>query len=180
MTISCPHCGWKTELAAPKPEAAENDLAGKGRDKIRVIAAVALLLGGAGAFAYWKIGRNPEVPAAKPELKATGKSTLTNKSAETSQSAFERTNNLRVGSITLEKSRNSSVVYAVGVIKNDSDHQRFGLRIELDLLDTAGLKIGTATDYLAILEPGKDWRFKALVLDAKAVSARLVAIREEE
>ena len=71
------------------------------------------------------------------------------------------------------------MVYAVGDVKNESGRQRFGLKIELDLLDSDGERIGTATDYLSILEPRQDWRFKALVLEGKAVSARLGAIRED-
>lgn len=89
-------------------------------------------------------------------------------------------NALAAENITLEKTTNSSVVYAVGMIKNKSDRQRFGVKIELDLLDPNSEKIGTATDYLSILEPRTEWRFKALVLDAKAVSARVARVHEEE
>jgi hypothetical protein len=87
---------------------------------------------------------------------------------------------LRVGDVTLERAKKSTVVYAVGTIKNESGQQRFGLKVELDLLDPTGQKVGSATDYLAILEPGQEWHFKALVLEGKAVTARLSAIKEEQ
>ena len=87
---------------------------------------------------------------------------------------------LKVGPITLEKARGSSLVHAVGVLKNDSDHQRFGVNIELELSDARGNKAGTARDYRTVIEPHQEWRFRALLLDSKAVSARLDRIREEE
>ena len=87
---------------------------------------------------------------------------------------------LKVGPITLEKSKGSSLVYAVGVLRNDSAHQRFGVSLELELTDARGNKAGTAKDYRAVLEPRQEWRFRALVLDSKAVSARVAAVREEE
>jgi hypothetical protein len=87
---------------------------------------------------------------------------------------------LKVGPITLEKSKGSSLVYAVGVMRNESGHQRFGVNLELELADARGNKAGTAKDYRAVLEPRQDWRFRALVLDSKAVSAKVAAIREEE
>jgi hypothetical protein len=87
---------------------------------------------------------------------------------------------LKVGSITLEKAKGSSLVYAVGVMRNDSFHQRFGVNLELELADARGNKAGIAKDYRAVLEPRQEWRFRALVLDSKAVSAKVAAIREEE
>ncbi len=84
------------------------------------------------------------------------------------------------GRILLEKAKGTSLVYAVGVLKNDSDYQRFGVNLELELTDARGNKVGTAKDYRAVLEPRQEWRFRALVLDSRAVSARVAVIREEE
>ena len=70
-------------------------------------------------------------------------------------------------------------LFAVGTVKNTSERQRFGLRVELDVLDIDGMKIGTASDYLAILEPKKNWRFKALLLEKNAMSAKLTSITED-
>jgi hypothetical protein len=87
---------------------------------------------------------------------------------------------LKVGAIALEKSKGSSLVYAVGVLRNESEHQRFGVTIELALSDARGNKAGTAKDYRAVIEPHQEWRFRALVLDSKAVSAQVERIREQE
>jgi len=54
------------------------------------------------------------------------------------------------------------------------------VNLELELTDARGNKAGTAKDYRTVIEPRQEWRFRALVLDSKAVSAKVAAIREEE
>jgi len=87
---------------------------------------------------------------------------------------------LKVGEIQLQKTKDSSLVYAVGTLKNESDSQRFGVKIELDLLDARDLKVGTAQDYLQVLEPRREWQFHALVITPKAVKAVVASIKEED
>jgi len=94
--------------------------------------------------------------------------------------AAKSLDDLKVGPIKLEKAKGSSLVYAVGVMKNASDFQRFGVTIELEVTDAGGRKVGTAKDYRNVIEPRQEWRFRALVLDSKAVSASVARIREEE
>jgi hypothetical protein len=86
----------------------------------------------------------------------------------------------RVSPIAIEKQTGSSLVYAVGTVKNLLDKQRFGVKLELELHDAAGQKIGLARDYQQILEPGGEWKFKALVVESKASSARLTSIHEQQ
>lgn len=176
MAVSCPHCGQKTELSIP---AGQNEAeAGEDRQTAAgwMMAAVTILLVVAsGGFFYWKKGKT-ETAASRPRTNTTAGALV----PAAPRPGFFFTNRLAIGGITLEKSKSSSVVYALGQIKNESDDQRFGLKVELDLLDGSGSKIGTATDYLAILEPRKDWHFRALVLDARAVSARLASIKEDQ
>jgi hypothetical protein len=82
--------------------------------------------------------------------------------------------------VTIEKTPGSSLVYAVGTVKNPEVRQRFGVRVELDLLDARGEKVGTAKDYQQVLEPGAEWHFKALVVESKAASAKVAAIKEDQ
>jgi len=86
----------------------------------------------------------------------------------------------RVSVITLEKTSGSSLVYAVGTLTNPSDRQRFGVRIELDLLDSTGQKVGTTKDYQQVIEPNGQWQFKALVVGSKAATARLASVKEDQ
>jgi hypothetical protein len=86
---------------------------------------------------------------------------------------------LKAGSVTLEKQGDGRMIYAVGTVRNTSDHQRFGVKVELDVLDLQGEKLGSATDYTQVMEPGKEWKFKALVTDKKAATAKLIDIKEQ-
>jgi hypothetical protein len=176
MTVTCPHCGLKTELSDSSARSPiETDAQRPAAGGWMIATILITLLAGSGGFFYWKKAKAPK-PAARPLTNSVAKTPV----PSTPKAALLSTNRLTIGAITLEKAKNSSVVYALGQIKNESDDQRFGLKIELDLLDGSGSKIGTATDYLAILEPRKDWHFRALVLETRAVSARFVSIKEDQ
>lgn len=90
---------------------------------------------------------------------------------------------LKITQVALDQpkgAKGSRLVYVTGVLKNDSDHQRFGVRVELDLLDAATNKVGTATDYRQMLEPRATWQFRALVTDRRATAAKLAGVKEDE
>jgi len=87
---------------------------------------------------------------------------------------------LKAGAVKLEKTSGSSLVYAVGTLRNASAHQRYGVRIELALSTQDGRSAGTAKDYRAVLEPNQEWHFRALVLDSRADTARVASISEDE
>ncbi len=90
---------------------------------------------------------------------------------------------LKITQVALDQpkgTKGSRLVYVTGILKNDSDHQRFGVRVELDLLDAAGAKVGTATDYRQMLDPRATWQFRAIVTDRRATAAKFVAVKEDE
>ena len=90
---------------------------------------------------------------------------------------------LKITQVALDQpkgAKGSRLVYVTGVLKNDSDHQRFGVRVELELLDATTNKVGTATDYRQMLEPRATWQFRALVTDRRATAAKLVGVKEDE
>lgn len=86
---------------------------------------------------------------------------------------------LKTGGVKLEKATGSSLVYAVGMLTNDSGHQRYGVRIEINLSDATGKPAGIAKDYRQVLEPGEAWRFRGLILDARARSGAVSGITED-
>jgi len=176
-TADCPHCGKPTELqleAVPD----EPTLPRKGII-YAVIAAVILGLGLAGALAALK--RAERMVTQKKERAAA---TSTNSPAPgvpadpalqaATQAGFQ------ISTITLEKTPGSSLVYAVGTVRNQTTKQRFGVKLELDLLDSAGAKVGSAKDYQQLLEPNSLWQFRALVTESKAASAKLAMIKEDQ
>lgn len=73
---------------------------------------------------------------------------------------------LEVVNYELQKMKDTSLVYVVGKVKNNSDAQQTSVRVDFKLLDSAGKQIGNASDYIMILEPKQEWEFKALVVEA--------------
>jgi hypothetical protein len=155
-----------------------------------------LALGAVGYVGYTKyMGEKTEtvtapIPARtpKPKKNTTGTPTNSERPAVTDVSPKpavakgpKSPGDLKSGDVILEKSKGgSSLVYAVGTIANNSDHQRFGVKVEVDIVDAGGKKIGKATDYIQVIEPRGNWRFHALVLEDKASSAKIASIKEDE
>ena len=171
--VPCPHCQQDTELlllvATEEPTVPRRALIWTG------IAVVILGLGLAGALAAlkraqrWAEQQKPQIATTPAAAAPTPVGTNTLAQDELSAS-----------NITLEKTPGSSLVYATGTLKNPSNRQRFGVKVELELSDASGRKIGTATDYRQVLEPGAEWQFKALVVDSKAKTVKVASIKEDQ
>jgi hypothetical protein len=179
MAVSCPHCGQETELmllAPPEqPTVTSRALVWTG------IAVIVLGLGLCAALYALKRAqtwaeRQKQQTVAAPA--AVGEPTASQPSEVPTNSPA--TDGLSASNITIEKTPGSSLVYAVGTLKNASDRQRFGVKVEIDLCNEAGQKVGTASDYRQVLAPGAQWDFKALVVDSKAVSAKISSIHEDQ
>lgn len=207
LTTACPHCGQSailtTEPIVPAPaylhpparkplpsfESPTSTPTPKSRSKLLlVLVLVAIVAGTVIALLAAKSRPTSSKPAEVSDTKdkpaATSSATeakppdvarVTPSTAPAPKSIAD----LKTGSIVIEKAKGSSLIYAIGVVRNDSGHQRFGVSIELELTDARGNKVGTAKDYRAVMEPRQEWRFRALVLDSKAVAATVSSIREE-
>jgi hypothetical protein len=162
--VDCPHCGEQTKLFSTSAKPAR---------KIAVLAgSIFLVLIVAGALLYWSRARKPYVP---PPIITT--QAVTN---IPSPKTFVQMDDFNISKITLKKTEGSGLVYAVGTVKNTATHQRFGVKIELDLLDAQDNQIGSTSDYIEVLEPNKEWQFRALLTDPKAVTAKLIKIEEQK
>jgi hypothetical protein len=188
-TISCPHCGEWTELVGPEEPAEE----GSSVNLLTLALWIALpiiLLVGVVLFVHYKksstADNKPPPPAVKEVVKPvsppaavvpTNAAPTNDTPAKPRPKAFS---DLKASPVVIEKSKEGKLIYAMGTVTNDSDYQRFGVKIQLDLIGVQGGKIGTTQDYLSILEPHKEWHFHALVIEPKAVAARLGSLKEEE
>lgn len=169
------------------------------------IAAVVVLLAAGGWFGWKKFGdrivqlaQRAKPAESTPATKADGEAkpeepkTAEPKPAEAAPSEPAMTvatskgpkalSDLKVANVKIEATKGSSLVYVVGTVRNNSEHQRFGVRVEFDLFDRAGNKIATppSSDYKQIMEPREEWTFRAIVLDPKATAAKLAKIKEDE
>ena len=170
LTGECPHCGQPTEclLAAPPEEKSP----AQNRAIIYTVVAVVILIGGLiGALVALKraqrqFGRKQEVQ--------TQTSTL---SPPKPADPFA-TEGFRSSTVTLETMPGTKLVHAHGSIVNTTNRQRFGVKVELELFDAGGKWLAKATDYKDVIEPNAEWKFRAPVVEKKAASAKVAAIKE--
>jgi hypothetical protein len=169
MTVECPHCHAQTELQ-PMP--------GAGRNVWRLFLFAILGLGIAVGILLFLKSRKAEPVSAPPQSPPAQTNLAAPSAAPSRPKSLE---DLKVlGPVSIDKAKNSRLSYAIGTLKNDSEHQRFGLKIELELFDATGNKLANrANDYVQMLEPQKNWNFRALVLEPKAVTAKVVSIQED-
>jgi DNA-directed RNA polymerase subunit RPC12/RpoP len=168
--VDCPHCGAKTTLSAPAPKSSWKLLA------IGGVGLLILVLLGIGGVLYLRKLRSKTPPAVATIVK-----TVETNAPPPAEPPFVETEiqQFRVGKITLEQAEFGGISYAIGTVKNASDRQRFGVKIMLDELDQADHTVGSTSDYIAVMEPAKEWRFKAMLTDPRAVKVRLTGIREQ-
>jgi hypothetical protein len=177
MTIPCPHCGSHTELMLESPEVASQRSSRS--VKWAIAGVVILLVGVAGTLGALGLARK----LLKNPPTITGGDQRSRRKPNASVARTEPmllTNDFSVSNVTIEKTPGSTLMYAVGTAKNQSDRQRFNVTVELDLLDSAGMKVGTAKDYRSSVDAHGEWTFRALLLKGNVASARVTSIAEKE
>ncbi len=166
LTGDCPHCGQPTELLLATPPEAESP--GARKATVFIIIAVVILAGGL-------IGATLALKRAQR---------LVTKPAVAAPAAIFQppdpftAQGFRVSPVTLEHTPGSKLVHAQGTIVNTTNRQRFGVKVELDLFDASGQRIASAADYVGVIEPNAQWKFRVLVVEAKAASAKIAVIKE--
>jgi hypothetical protein len=195
-TIACPHCGEWTELPAPKDESEAEPAA---RSLFGVIVLVLLPLAAVAGGAYFLLEHSkPADPVPKAPLVAHVSKPVaqppvapaivvsnpppvaepTNPPAP-AEKRPKAASDLVVGRVSLDKTKGTGLVHAVGTVKNNSDYERFRVKITVDLINKQGVKIGSAEDQKSVIEPHENWKFRALVADRQAASAVVASVTEE-
>jgi hypothetical protein len=179
-SVDCPHCGWPTELTIPPPP----ELSAPSPRNLTwpVIGLCVLLFGMIASVVGLRLVKqlalkNRSGKSGALAAKSTNNPAKTGSPAVTAASIS--TNDFIVAGVTLEKAKGGHLVYVIGSVKNETERQRFGVRVELDLFDQGGVKVGRSSDYRQTLAPKADWRFKALVFQSTAATATLASIKEE-
>ena len=167
-TADCPHCNQPTELLLETPPDESSPL----RTKIIVFSIIASIILTAGLIGSAVALKRAKRMRADRELASP---TIPEKPAD----LFAR-DGFRVTPVVLDKGQSTSLVYAVGSIVNLTKRQRFGVKVEVELLNESGNKVGMASDYQNVIEAGHEWKFRALVVEKKAVSAKVFAITESK
>ena len=73
---------------------------------------------------------------------------------------------------SIKPDKDNGALYIHGVVKNISKYRYLAVRVNFKLKDSGGgiIPEATARAYSQSIEPGKEWSFKALVLDPDAVA----------
>jgi hypothetical protein len=169
-TAECPHCGQQTELLLAAPPEEESPV----RKKAIGFTVIAVLILGGGLIAASIALKRAKRLQAERQVEQVAP---TKPAAPTDPFAAQ---SFRVSPVTVEQGQRSSLVYAVGVIANTSNQQRFGVKVELELHAADGSKLGTASDYQKVIEPGAEWKFRALVVDKRVAAAKISTIKEAQ
>ena len=179
MSVDCPHCGKPTELLLAAPP--DEPLVPRRTIIWTVVTVLILILGAVAVMVALNL---TEKRAARQKAEAVAKELAAAKASEPKASPEPEDAAAKAGfearPVRLEKTQGSSLTYAVGTLINTAGRQRFGVRIELDLFDEAGKKVGTAKDYQQVIEPHGQWEFKALCVDAKAKNAKVASVKEDQ
>jgi hypothetical protein len=168
-TSTCPLCGRETELVLDVPEVAKSGLG----LKAAIYGIVALVILGSGLGAVIFALKRAERIKAQQAVTTAARGPAPPPADPFALIGFN------VSPVTLEKGSEPGRVYAVGIVNNNSARQRFGVRVELELLDAAGNKVGAAKDYHTLIEPNGAWRFRALVVAKTATAARVASLKED-
>lgn len=169
LTANCPHCGQPTELLLATPPETESPV----KTKAIVFIVIAVVIGVAGV-----IGAQLAIKRAKRMVGPATEPATANAQVPAKPEGPFAAQKFEVSDVTLEGTPGSKLVYARGTIKNTASSQRFGVKVELDLLDASGQRVGRVTDYVGVIDPNKVWKFRAMVVEAKATSAKIAAIKE--
>lgn len=173
LAIDCPHCGKPTELPSLLPPPQSSGAAKK--IIIACVVFVALVVAGA----LWltqpakQTARRRRISEAAAQLAAE----QAGEAEARAKDPFAQAG-WKVSAIHLERNPGSTIIHATGTLANETDRQRFGVKIKLDLFNAVEQKIGGANDYQAAIEPHGQWQFSALVVDAQAATAKVAAVEE--
>ncbi len=169
LAVECPHCGQSTELpcrAQPPRSRAAAKMA---------VAASLLLVALIVAGTFWSKHHAAQTARLLQETQAAEQIAI-EAEARTKDPLAQA--GWKVSAIRLETTPGSAIIHANGTLTNETDRQRFGVRVKLGLFDTTEQRIGGANDYQPTLEPRGQWSFSALVVGARAVTAKVAAVEE--
>jgi hypothetical protein len=184
-TTACPHCGVPILLAAtePPPSPAAPVIRKSNRVWLYLVLVVVILLilplAKLGLTIYKSKMSNSAPPQPPPTVAPAAPAAPVIHTNPVKPVVYTQIHDFSIGPITLKKTPGSGLVYAVGTVINATDRQRFGVKIQLDMLDAQGETLGTTSDYISDLEPRKSWSFNALLTVPKVARVKLVDIEEQ-
>ena len=181
--IACPHCGGTTVLNHAEPVEIGGSCATRRRIywTLGIAAGLVVAAGSAILYVNYRDSKQataaPALPLPPPQTNATADAAVPPPKPKPVRDLWR---GLKASHVTLDASGNGSLIYAVGTLTNDTTRQRFGVKVEVEIFDGHHRKLGSATDYTDVIEPGQEWKFRAMVTDKAAKEAKLTNVKEQE
>ena len=181
-TIPCPHCGADTELVLEVPPVLTT-CSSRGL-KWFVIGALILLVGAVAAVSILIAAQRAmnERRIARTGTRVESVNNVVRVPAKSEQARPVKvtlTNGFSTAAVSIDKPAGGALIYATGSLKNETDRQRFGVTVEIDLMGPTGVKLGATKDYTTVIEPRAEWKFRALVAPKNVASARVAEVKEQ-
>jgi len=166
----CPHCNQNTQLMLALPPEDASPL----RRKVIIFSLIGSLI-----FIGGLIGMKTALNRAR-QLRAENEkfsSSSISQSTTRTEDVFAK-DGFYISQPSISKSEGSTIMHAVGSVTNVAKHQRYGVKVELEIFDLSGEKIGVTSDYKKIMESGAEWRYRALIVEKRAASAKILRVTE--
>jgi hypothetical protein len=182
MAVPCPHCGKQTVLGVSDSA----PTAGKSKKVLWVTLVLMVVIAGVVVAFMWPRTPKPQPIPNGQKAVAVAVVPVANTNKVVSQPvsepapAADTINDFDVSKISLQKQPGSSLVYAVGTLKNTAARQRFGVRIELNQLDESDKNVGVISDYVSVVDPQKSWQFKAVLTSRYVAKVTVAGIKEQQ
>jgi hypothetical protein len=162
-------------IPEPMPLASDDAKPVKRNKLIPAISAITFLVIFGASFAYTQNEKAVAAAKAKADADAVAAQAQAEQAAQAQEqqaaAAAEADRQDAVNKLSLPNSAwgfssdsNEFASYIVGKVRNDSGHTFSYLRVNFDLLDSHGNKIGTAEDTINDLAPGQTWKFRAMAV----------------
>jgi hypothetical protein len=173
----CPNCKQKS-LLPPPPESA-NQGTRPPRVPSRTMSVRWVVIGAVGLLVAGALVVLPRLRHRDPTPAAADAQTLPTVLPEPTFKRPRSLNDLKIGSFSLEPLRGTDSRIVTGDIQNVSETLHRGVRVELEVRDAQGLKIGSLDAFINELAPHATWHVLARTSDPRAASVRVAGIKEE-
>lgn len=175
-TKNCPACGREMQFLA----AACSNCQGLRKKKLRHVGSLVAIAIVVLPVVVWLCLRHSKPAEASTETATNSAKAGTMVIEQPRVKQPKSINDLKPGRFSLEQKRGSDFVMAVGDIENISENVHHGLKVDLDLLDATGAKIGAITDYSTQLGPHQSWHIVGQVTNPKVTSVKFATIKEDQ
>jgi len=176
--VECPKCRQKSQLPPAAEVSEEIQTSKRARTPAKLSPGKLALIAGLGLLAVGGLALLPLLRQRRTEPVVTVQApaaVLPQPKVKSPKSL----NDLKIGKFSLQEERGSNLRIVVGDIENDSENVHRDIKVELELRDGQGQKVDTLAAFVKQLGPHATWQVLGKTTNTRAVSVRVVGLKEE-